>query len=398
MAEDTQYDYAVIGGGIIGLATARELITRHPGAKVVVLEKESRLAAHQTGHNSGVIHAGVYYAPGSMKARLGVAGRDSMEAFCREHGVRFEICGKLIVAVDASELSALAELERRAQENGVEIVRLSAADVHAIEPHVNCVAGLHSPRTGITDFAEVARKLAELVTAGGGEIRTNSAVTSIAAGDEQVALTVEGGVVSAAFAINCGGLQSDRLARMGGAQPDLRIVPFRGEYHDIGGASAGRVNSLIYPVPDPDFPFLGVHLTRGIDGHVHAGPNAVLATSREGYRKSDFRVRDFKDAVGYRGFWRLAARHPRPGLAEIRRSFSRRAFRKSVQRLVPEIAAKDLSRGGSGVRAQALTTDGRLFDDFAFFESPRMLHVCNAPSPAATASLEIAREIADRVG
>jgi L-2-hydroxyglutarate oxidase len=392
---EAAFDYAVIGGGILGLATARELLVREPGARLVVLEKEAALAQHQTGHNSGVIHAGVYYKPGSMKATLGVAGRDSMEAFCREHELPYEICGKVIVAADDSELPALNELHRRASENGVEVALLNAGEVHAIEPHVRCVAGISSPRTGIADFVAVARKLGDLAEAGGAEIRLKRPVTAIEHIDDAVRLVAGGNELTAKRVINCGGLHSDRLARMAGAKPQLRIVPFRGEYYELTPAASNLVNTLIYPVPDPDFPFLGVHLTKGIDGHVHAGPNAVLATSREGYGKRDFRARDLADSLSYSGFWRLAARHPKQGAGEAWRSASKKAFVKALQRLVPEVSAGDVTPAGSGVRAQALTPDGRLADDFVIIEHGRTVNVCNAPSPAATASLEIAKTICD---
>jgi L-2-hydroxyglutarate oxidase len=389
------YDYAVIGGGILGLATANELLTRRPGARLVVLEKEAELASHQTGHNSGVIHAGVYYKPGSMKATLGVAGRNSMEAFCRVHQLPHEICGKVIVATDDADLPALNELHRRSEANGVEVTLLGADAVREIEPHVRCVAGIHSPRTGIADFIAVARKLGELTEAAGGEIRLSCPVTEIEQAGQEVRLVAGGNEFAARRVINCGGLQSDRLARMAGAKPELRIVPFRGEYYSLRPEAEHLVRTLIYPVPDPDFPFLGVHLTRAIGGHVHAGPNAVLATSREGYSKSDFRARDLADSLGYRGFWRLAARHPKQGAAEAWRSASKRAFVKALQRLVPDVGMDDVTPAGSGVRAQALLPDGRLADDFVIIEHGRTVNVCNAPSPAATASLEIAKTIAD---
>ncbi|MBJ7457902.1 MAG: L-2-hydroxyglutarate oxidase [Thermoleophilaceae bacterium] len=393
MSGQASFDYAVIGGGILGLATARELLTRHPAASVVVLEKEPALARHQTGHNSGVIHAGVYYNPGSMKATLGVAGRDSMEAFCREHQLPHEICGKVIVATEDSERAALEELHRRSVANGVQVRLLDADGVRELEPHVRCVAGLHSPNTGITDFVAVAHKLGELVERAGGQIRLSAPVTRINVKHDGVRLIAGEEELIAEFVINCGGLQSDRLARMAGAKPKLRIVPFRGEYYSLKSPAAELVRTLIYPVPDPDFPFLGVHLTRGIDGHVHAGPNAVLAASREGYSKRDFRARDFADSLGYRGFWRLAGRHPREGAGEMWRSASKKAFVKRMQRLMPEVTVDDVEPGGSGVRAQALMPDGRLADDFVIITHGPTINVCNAPSPAATASLEIAKRI-----
>lgn len=397
MSAPQHFDHVVVGGGILGIATARELQLRRPAASVLVLEKEPRLATHQTGHNSGVIHAGVYYKPGSLKAKLGVAGRDSMEAFCKQHGIAHEICGKVIVATDENQLGALDELERRSRANGVLIERVDEHGLHELEPHVRGIAGLHSPRTGIADFPAVTRRLAELFEAEGGSIRLSAEVTAIDAESNPVRVIASGETLTTGSLVNCGGLHSDRLARLSGADPGLRIVPFRGEYHSLTPDAEQLIRALIYPVPDPNFPFLGVHLTRGINGSVHAGPNAVLATSREGYTKRDFRGRDFFEAVGYRGFWRLVARHPRRGAGEAWRSLSRRAFAKAVRELVPDISRRQLQPHGSGVRAQALLPDGSLADDFVFVRSGRTLHVCNAPSPAATASLEIAREIANQL-
>lgn len=390
------YDYAVVGGGILGVATARELLLREPSARLVLLEKESTMAAHQTGHNSGVIHAGIYYAPGSAKARLAVAGARSMLKFCRENDIAHSVCGKVIVAVDETELPALRELQRRAAANGIRSQLVGPDAVRELEPNVRCVAGIVSPETGTADFLKVTDRLAELAVDLGAEIRLDNEVTAVDTRAQAVTITTESAELTARTLINCAGLQSDRVARLTGDVPGLRIVPFRGEYLTLKPRAAALVNALIYPVPDPEFPFLGVHFTRMLDGSVHAGPNAVLATSREGYKKRDFRARDAVDALCYRGFWRLAAKHARPGIAEIHRSFSKRAFVTSLQRLIPEITLDDIADGGSGVRAQALLPDGSLADDFVFRTSDRCVHVLNAPSPAATASLEIAKVIADR--
>jgi L-2-hydroxyglutarate oxidase len=391
------YDYAVIGGGILGMATARELLTRQPGADVVVFEKEPDVARHQSGHNSGVIHAGVYYAPGSLKARLGVAGNASMVEFCRLHDIPHEVCGKVIVAATNAELPRLSTLYERGKANGVPLELVDVAAVRAIEPDVNCVAGIVSPTTGVVDFAAVTRKLRELCTDAGARVLIGARVKSFAESAVHATLQTTRGEFNAAQVVNCAGLHSDRIARMAGVDPGVRIVPFRGEYVTIGGRSAELVKHLIYPVPDPAFPFLGVHLTRGVDGTVHAGPNAVLALSREGYRRRSVNPRDLAETLRFGGFWKLSRGNVREGAAEQWRSFSRRAFVKSLQRLVPGIDAADVAPGGSGVRAQALTRDGRLADDFVIVRGRRSTHVCNAPSPAATASLEIARHIVDQL-
>jgi len=372
------FDYAIVGGGIVGLATALAL---PESASVILLEKESTFAAHQTGHNSGVIHSGVYYRPGSLKARMAVDGNRSMVEFCRAHAIPFAITGKLIVATSADEVPRLRKLEENARGNGVATRWLD--DAREIEPHVNAIAALHVPSTGVVDYKLVASTMAKLVR---GQIELSCRVLVIR--DDVIATTR--GEFRAKTIINCAGLFADRLAHT----TDVRIVPFRGEYYDIGGESASLVRTLIYPVPNPDFPFLGVHLTRGIEGHVHAGPNAVLAFKREGYRWRDVSVRDTLDTLTYGGFWRLAARNWEEGGREMMRSLSRRLFARSVQRLVPAIEERDLRRAPAGVRAQALTPSGSLADDFVIVRRGRSIHVCNAPSPGATASIEIGRFIA----
>ncbi|WP_412030233.1 L-2-hydroxyglutarate oxidase [Deinococcus yunweiensis] len=390
-------DFAVIGGGIVGLASAHALQTRFPGASVLVLDKEAGPARHQTGRNSGVIHAGVYYAPGSLKARLCHAGNRSMVAFCQEHGIAHEICGKVIVATRPEEVAALDRLETRARDNGLAVTRLDAAGVREHEPHVQAVAGLYVPTTGIVSYRRVSEVLAGLIAAGGGEVRYGAEVTALRRDAGGHVLDTLGGPVHARFLVNCGGLHSDRLARKAGADPQSQIVPFRGEYYELRPERRSLVRGLIYPVPNPDFPFLGVHFTRMIDGSVHAGPNAVLAFAREGYHKTTVNLRDLGESLRYPGFQRLARRNLREGAREMWRSVSKAAFVRSLQALIPEVTEDDVVPSEAGVRAQALTPQGALVDDFLFVESPGALHVCNAPSPAATASLEIGRLIAARV-
>ena len=385
----------VVGGGIIGLAVARAL--RVGGHDVTVCEKEPGWAAHQTGRNSGVIHSGLYYKPGGLKARLCVAGSASMAAYAGERGLPVEIGGKLVVAVDSRELPALAELERRGTANGVPVRRLDAAAARAYEPEVRCVAALRVTSTGIVDYAAVARALAAELAADGAELRLGVEVLGVHADGTGVRLQTSAGELRGDGLVNCAGLHSDRIARLAGLAPAARIVPFRGEYFELTPAAAARVRGLIYPVPDPVFPFLGVHLTRGIDGSVHAGPNAVLALRREGYRWGDVSARDLGELLGYPGFWRLARRHARTGIAELTRSVSRRAFAAALSRLVPGITASELVRASAGVRAQAVGTDGALLDDFVVQAGLRQVHVLNAPSPAATSALEIARHVAARL-
>ncbi len=375
-----QYDFAIIGGGIVGLATALAL---PESSSVILLEKESELAAHQTGRNSGVIHSGIYYRPGSLKARMAVEGNRSMVAFCEAHAIPFNISGKLIVATDDAELARLRKLEENARGNGVATRWLAREEAREIEPHVNAIAALHVPSTGVVDYTRVANAMANAIR---GELHLDCRVLRI---DGERIVTTKGDF-SARTIINCAGLFSDRIAQ---AQ-DIRIVPFRGEYYDLGGDSASLVRTLIYPVPNPDFPFLGVHLTRGIEGHVHAGPNAVLALKREGYRWRDISFRDSFETFTYGGFWRLAARNWQEGGREMLRSVSRHLFTKSIQRLVPEVQERDLHRARAGVRAQALTPAGSLADDFVIVRRGRAIHVCNAPSPAATASIEIGKYVA----
>ena len=383
--------YVVVGAGIVGLAVAHRLLLDRPHATVTVLEKENRVGGHQTGHNSGVIHSGVYYRPGSLRANLCVAGARSMVEFCREHGIPVEVTGKLIAATSEAELPRLQTLAQRAEANGVPARLVDPAAARELEPHVACLAGLHITSTGITDYGAVCEVLAKLIVDRGGEVRTGVRVTSI--GADRVHTTA--GEVPMDTLVNCAGLHADRIARMAGVTPPVRIIPFRGEYFTI--RRADLVRGLIYPVPDPDLPFLGVHLTRTVDGHLHAGPNAVLALAREGYRWRRINLRDLAETARYPGMWRLARRHLGTGVDEVRRSLSRRRFAASLARLVPDVTTEDLVPAPAGVRAQAVGRDGALLDDFLLVRHERQLHVLNAPSPAATSSLEIARRIADEL-
>jgi (S)-2-hydroxyglutarate dehydrogenase len=383
-------DVVIVGAGIVGLATANAVQLRYPGRSVLVLEKEARPGMHQTGHNSGVIHSGIYYKPGSFKAEFCKAGNAALQRFCVENEIPFEICGKVIVATDQGELPQLEKLWERGVANGLEVRRLSAAELREIEPHVAGVAGLHVPSTGIVDYKAVVARLADLVTSRGGEIRCGTRVLAVKG---QVAETTSGAIEMNTL-VNCAGLHSDRLARASGVSLGARIVPFRGEYYQLRPERASLVRGLIYPVPNPSFPFLGVHCTRMMDGSIHLGPNAVLALSREGYHKSTISVRDTIETLSFPGFWKLAARHWREGAHEMIRSFSRAAFVRSLQRLVPEITDEDVIPSEAGVRAQALRPDGTLEDDFLIMKQGRTIHVCNAPSPAATASLKIGETVA----
>jgi (S)-2-hydroxyglutarate dehydrogenase len=391
---DSHHDIVIVGGGIVGLAVALEITSRFARLRLLLLEKEARVGQHQSGHNSGVIHSGIYYKSGSLKARLCVEGARAMIEFCREHGLPHEVCGKVIVATHKDELPRLEDLRRRGEANGIGGLRMIGADeLREIEPHARGVRALVVPSTGITDYSAVCEKYAALIREQGGTILTSTKVTGLRTLATEVLVETTGQSFTAKYLINCAGLFSDRIARMAGGNSDVIIVPFRGEYYDLRPERAALVRALIYPVPDPQFPFLGVHFTRRINGTVDAGPNAVLAFRREGYRRSDVDLHDLGSALAFPGFWRMAAKHWRSGIDEFHRSFSKAAFVRALQKLLPEIHEEDLVPGGSGVRAQALRRDGTLVDDFQFVASGRMLHVLNVPSPAATASLAIAREI-----
>jgi L-2-hydroxyglutarate oxidase len=393
---DSRYNIVVIGGGVVGLGVALEITRRFPRLRLLVLEKEDRVARHQSGHNSGVIHSGVYYKPASMKARLCVTGAAAMIEFCREHGIAHNVCGKVIVATHVDELVRLEELRQRGQANGLTGLRLiGPEELREIEPHAAGLQALVVPSTGITDYAAVCKKFAELISAGGGTVLTSAAATGIHRTASEIVIETPRGAFSTTSLINCAGLFSDRISRMAGDDPGVMIVPFRGEYYDLTPERAALVRALIYPVPDPRFPFLGVHFTRRITGRVDAGPNAVLAMAREGYRHRDINVRDLASSLAFPGFWRMARKNWRNGLDEWHRSLSKPAFVRALQRLLPEVGEKDLVPGGSGVRAQALKPDGSLVDDFLFVASGNVLHVLNVPSPAATASLSVGKAIVD---
>jgi L-2-hydroxyglutarate oxidase len=387
-------DLVVVGAGIIGLAVARELLLRHPGLCVTVLEKEARIAAHQTAHNSGVIHAGLYYAPGSLKAKLCVEGSREIYAYCDEKAIPYERCGKVVVAAREDELLPLEELFRRARANGVRGIQLiDEVKLAELEPHVFGIRALYSPGTGIVDFRRVAEALAQDVTSMGGTIRTGAAVAGIRLAGGIVELRTPQGLVHARSVITCAGLYSDRLARLTGGSETPMIVPFRGRYYSLRPDARALVRGLVYPVPDPAFPFLGVHFTKQISGDVWAGPNAMLALAREGYRARDFRARELWETLSYPGVRALASRYWRVGLSELRGDLSKRSFAGELQRLVPAIRSTDLLKAHAGVRAQALSEDGRLIDDFLFDHAENVVHVRNAPSPGATSSLALAREI-----
>ncbi|GAA1326197.1 L-2-hydroxyglutarate oxidase [Pseudonocardia xinjiangensis] len=399
-----KFDVVVVGGGIVGLATAHAVV--RSGRSVAVVEREQRLATHQTGNNSNVIHSGLYYAPGGLKARLAVAGCAETVAFCREHDLPHEVTGKLVVATEPEELPRMAELARRGAANGVEAHELDPAGMREREPHVRGIAALYVPSTGICDYRLVAEKIGELVAKEGGEIHLGTSVLRLVRRREDVVVRTDGTDLLAKQVVVCAGLRCDEVARASGADPGIRIIPFRGEYSGFSDRASQLVKGLIYPVPDPAFPFLGVHATRGIDGHVHAGPNAVLALAREGYSWGTIRPKELVQSLAYPGMLRLARQHWRYGLGEVHRSLSKKAMVEQIQRMLPDVRAEDLSPAGAGVRAQAVKPDGSLVDDFLFVEQAgvggtrgagSVLHVLNAPSPAATAALPIGREILERL-
>ncbi len=390
-------DLVIAGGGIVGLATAYRYLQRFPDSRVVLLEKEPAVARHQTGNNSGVLHSGIYYKPGSLKAINCRAGKLAMEEFCDEHGIPFERCGKVIVALDESELGRLERIYERGQANGVNCEMVGAERLRELEPHAAGIRAIHVPEAGIVDYRAVCRRLQEIVTASGAEVRLGARVTGIGREPGGVVVKSTAGDITASWMVNCTGLHCDRVTKMTGVIPEAKIVPFRGEYYELKPEAHHLCRSLIYPTPDPKFPFLGVHFTRMIGGGVECGPNAVLAFAREGYRKRDINLRDLCESISYVGFLRMASRHWRTGMGEMWRSFSKRAFVKALSRLLPAIRVEHLESAPAGVRAQALRPDGSMVDDFLLQDGERVVNVGNAPSPAATASLNVGKLVVEQL-
>ncbi|AIC94179.1 L-2-hydroxyglutarate oxidase [Shouchella lehensis] len=391
------FDYSIIGGGIVGLSVAYTLQQKQPEARIQIIEKEREVACHQTGNNSGVIHSGIYYKPGSFKARFAKAGSESMRKFCLEHNLAIDICGKVIVATEEKELEQLHTLYQRGLDNGLHVELLSKQELVEIEPHVNGIAGIRVPTAGIVNYKQVSETLAALFMQKGGTLTLSEEVRSIEERHDHVSISTDKKTYSTQFVINCAGLHSDRIANLAGYHLDMKIIPFRGEYYKLKPEKRYLVNHLIYPVPDPNFPFLGVHYTRMTNGEIDAGPNAVLSFKREGYKKTDLNVRDLAETLGYRGFWKIASKYMQKGMEEMHRSYSKKVFVKSLQKLIPAVREDDLIPASSGVRAQGLTVNGELVDDFHIVTGKRSLHICNAPSPAATAALEIGKEVGERM-
>lgn len=390
-----QYDITIIGAGIVGLATALKLKEIDPTLNVVIVEKESEISAHQTGHNSGVIHSGLYYKPGSLKATNCIEGYQLLVDFCKQESVPFEICGKVVVATTEDEIPLLHNLLDRGHENGLEGIEvLDEAGIKAHEPNINGIKGLFVPQTGIVNYSDVAKKYLEVFERNGGVVKLNTAVTGFDESEEEICTKTTKGDIKSKLVINCAGLYSDKIANMNGNRHDVKIIPFRGEYYELKGDKQNLIKHLVYPVPDPNFPFLGVHFTRMKKGGVEAGPNAVLAYSREGYSKSDINLGEFAETLGWPGFRKVAAKYWKTGLGEFYRSYSKAAFTKALQKLLPEITVNDLKPGGAGVRAQACDKNGNLLDDFVLDEGVNFIHVLNAPSPAATSSLAIGKTLA----
>lgn len=394
---DGEFDVAIIGGGIVGLATATQFQSRYPDARLVLFEAERQVGQHQSGRNSGVLHSGIYYRPGSLKATLCRQGKAAMEAYCQANAIPFDRCGKVIVATSEAELAQLDAIQQRGQENGVQAERMHAKSLHELEPHAAGLAALHVPETGIVDYKQVCQVMSRNLQAAGASVMTASRVERIQTQGERLRLTFQNRTITTRKLINCGGLQCDRILRLAGGTTTSRIIPFRGEYYELNADRQHLCRNLIYPVPDPSFPFLGVHFTRMIQGGVECGPNAVLALAREGYRWTQLKPRDVWETMSYRGFHRLAKRHWRMGAGEVWRSLNKRAFVKALQKLMPSIRSSDLRRGRAGVRAQAVDEAGRLIDDFLIEQTEHAIHVLNAPSPAATASIAIANKIVDLV-
>ena len=393
----SMYDFAIIGGGIVGLSTGMAIYQRFPNAKVVVIEKESSVANHQTGHNSGVIHSGIYYNPGSFKAQFARQGSQSMTEFCQTHGIQHDICGKVIVATKPEEIPLLENLYKRGLDNGLSIYRIGPEELKEIEPHVKGYGAIRVPMAGIVNYRQVSEKFADLIKENGGTIKLNTKVEKIHEESDQVTIETSRGTIKANMIINCAGLHSDRVATATGYKTDMKIIPFRGEYFKLKPEKRHLVNHLIYPVPNPKFPFLGVHFTRMVSGEVDAGPNAVMAFKREGYRKLDISMKDLMESLSFPGLWKMAGKFAKEGLDEYVRSFSKKQFTKSLQELIPEIQEDDLIPAPAGVRAQALKYDGNMVDDFHIIMGKRSIHVCNAPSPAATAAIEIGKEVVSRI-
>ncbi len=393
----TLYHYCIVGGGVVGLATAHALLRQHPGARLVLLEKERALGQHQTGHNSGVIHTGIYYAPGSLKARLCREGAEATKVFCRDNGIPFEVCGKLIVATDEAELQRMAGLEGRARQNGIAVDRIDADELRRLEPNIAGFGALLVHGTGIVDYAVICSGLANRITEAGGEIRTGAEVTAIAEGVDEVTVSSRTGVWTARKLVVCAGLQSDRMARLAGLSIKHRIVPFRGEYYALPPHLSSIVSRLIYPVPDPGVPFLGIHLTLMMRGGITVGPNAVLGWAREGYAKGSLSLADAADFATFPGFWRMARRHWRHAARELHASVRKSTYLEACRKYCPSLTLDDLRPYSAGIRAQAIAADGTLIEDFLFLETGRGLHVCNAPSPAATSALPIGAMIAERL-
>lgn len=391
------YDYIIVGGGIVGLSVALAIFEQQPKSKVAIIEKEDKVAAHQTGHNSGVIHSGIYYKPGSYKAQLAKKGNQAMIMFCQKYDIPYEICGKVIVASDEHERKELHQLYHRGLKNGLNIRKISKQELHEIEPYVNGIEAIHVPSTGIVNFRLVSERMADLVREQGGEIFLNEKAVAIHETKQEIVIETENEKFKSRFFINCAGLYSDRVAKIARLITDAKIVPFRGEYYRLNPQKSYLVKNLIYPVPNPNFPFLGIHFTRMIDGTVDVGPNAVLSFKREGYKKSDLNINELLEVLTFPGFWKLTNLYMKEGLQEMIRSLSKKRFVKNVQRLIPDIKDDDLLPGPSGVRAQALNRDGTLMDDFYIVPTERSIHVLNAPSPAATASIEIGKTIAQQI-
>ena len=392
------YDFTIVGAGIVGLSTAYKLSLKYPEAKILVLEKEDRVAAHQTGKNSGVIHSGIYYKPGSYKARNCVDGRHQLVDFCKEHNVAIDVCGKVIVATDESEIPKLQEIFERGLQNEIEGIEMIDADrLKELEPHVNGVAAIHVPCAGIVDYAGMCKVLMKLLEEGNGRVQFNSAVSNISDKGDEIVIEASGKHIYSRFLVNCAGLYSDHVARSGGVHSPVKIVPFKGEYYELKPEAEYLVNDLIYPLPNPEFPFLGVHFTRMALGGIECGPNAVFAFKREGYKKLSFNLKETTETFNFPGFWKMARQHWRMGLDEYKRSFSKKAFVKGLQKLIPEVREEHLQVSPSGIRAMALQPNGEILDDFYFEVVDRQIHVLNAPSPAATAGLAIGDEIVKKV-